>query len=59
MVNVIGNVTHVQILNEADRISHNANILRKIILPPVIGKIVGQTGLFSLGMATDLGREHL
>ena len=51
--------TRVQILDEAVCISHSANILEKgmnpTILPPSMGNIVGQTGLFSLGMATGLG----
>ena len=29
------------------------------ILPPAMGKIVGQTGLFNLGMATNLGEGKL
>ena len=46
-------VTQVQILEKTVCISHDTNTLRKgmnpIILPPVMGKIVGQTGFFSLG----------
>ena len=43
----------VQFLDEAVGISHSANTLGKgmnpYILPPAMGKIVGQTGLFNLG----------
>ena len=53
----------VQILDESVSISHSASILKKgmdpTILPPVKGKIVGQTKLFSLGMATGLGERKL
>ena len=55
--------TRVQILDETDCISHSTNILGKgmnpIILPPAIGKIVGQTGFFSFGEATSLGEGKL
>ena len=51
--------TRVQILDETDCISHCTNILGKgtnpIILPPAMGKIVGQTRFFSHGEATSLG----
>ena len=44
--------TRVQILDETDCISHSTNTLGKgmnpIILPPPMGKLVGQTGFFSL-----------
>ena len=33
--------------------------MNPIILPPAVGKIVGQTGFFSLGEATSLGEEKL
>ena len=56
-------VTWVQILDETDCISHSTNTLGKgmnpIILPPVMGKIVGQTRFFSLGEATSLGEGKL
>ena len=52
----------VQILDETDCISHSTNILGKamnpIILPPAMGKIVGQTRFFTLGEATSLGKEN-
>ena len=55
--------TRVQNLNETDCISHSTNTLGKgmnpIILPPAMGKIVGQTGFFSLGEATSLGEGKL
>ena len=55
--------TRVQILYEIDYISHCTNTLGKgmnpIILPPAMGKIVGQTRFFSLGEATSLGEEKL
>ena len=45
--------TRIQILDENDCISHGTKTLGKgmnpIILPPAMGKIVGQTGFFSLG----------
>ena len=45
-------------LNKAVCISHTANTLGKnmnpTILLPAMGKIVGQTELFNLGMATSL-----
>ena len=44
-------------------IKNSTNTLGKsmnpIILPPAMGKIVGQTGLFSLGEATSLGEGKL
>ena len=53
--------TQVQILDEADGISHCTSTLGKgmnsIILPPAM--IVGQTGFFSLGEATSLGEGKL
>ena len=46
----------VEILDEAFCISHNGSTLGKginpTVLPPAMGKIVGQAMLFSLGMAT-------
>ena len=46
--------TWVQTLNEAVCISHSTNTLWKIMnptfLPPAMGKIVGQTGILSLGL---------
>ena len=55
--------TRVQILDETDCISHSTNTLGKgmnpIILPPAMGKIVGQTGFFSLGEVTCLGEGKL
>ena len=55
--------TRVQILNESVCISHSSNTLGKVmkpaILPPAMGKMVTQTGLFSLGMATSLGEGKL
>ena len=33
--------------------------MNPIILPPAIGKIVGQTGFISLGEATSLGEGKL
>ena len=51
-------VTQVQILNKVIYILHCANTLGEVmnptILPPAMGKIVGQIGLFSLSMATSL-----
>ena len=53
----------VQILYKAVCISNCANILGKdmnpIILSLAMCKIVGQTELFSLGMATGLGERKL
>ena len=50
--------TRVQILDETDRISYSTNTLGKgmnpVILPPAMGKIVRQTGFFSLDEATSL-----
>ena len=55
--------TRVQILDETDCISHSTNTLGKgmnpIILPPAMGKIVGQTMFFSRGEATSLGEGKL
>ena len=52
-----------KILDETDCISHSTNTLGKgmnpIILPPAMGKIVGQTGFFSLDKATSLGEGKL
>ena len=51
-------VKQVQILDEAISISLHTNALGKgmnpNILPPAKSKIVMQTGLFNLGMATGL-----
>ena len=48
---------------KTDCISRSTNTLGKgmnsIILPPAMGKIVGQTGSFSLGEATSLGEGKL
>ena len=56
-------MTRVQILDETDCISHSTNTLGKgmnlIILPPGMGKIVGQTRFFSFGEATSLGEGKL
>ena len=50
-------------LNKADYISHSTNTLGKgmnpIILPPAMGKIIGQTRFFSLGEATSLREGKL
>ena len=55
--------TRVQILDETDCISHSTNTLGKgmnpFILPPAMGKIVGQTWFFSLGEVTSLGEGKL
>ena len=51
-------MTRVLILDEVVYISHSVTTLRKLmnpnILSPVMGTIVGQTGQFNLGMATDI-----
>ena len=56
-------VTRAQILDDTDCISHDTNPLGKginpIILPPAMGKIVGQTKFYSLREATCLGEEKL
>ena len=53
----------VQIPDETDCISHSTYTLGKgmnpFTLPPAMGKIVGQTGFFSLGEATSLGEGKL
>ena len=53
----------VQILDETDCISDSTNTLGKgmnpIILPPAMGKIVGQTSFFSHGEATSLEEGKL
>ena len=53
----------VQILDDTDCVSHSTNTLGKgmnpIILPPTMGKIVGQTRFFSLGETTSLGEGIL
>ena len=55
--------TQVKILDKTGCISHSTNTLGKgmnpIILPPALGKIVGQTRFFSLGEATSLGEGKL
>ena len=55
--------TQVQILDETDCISHSTNTLgegmHQIILPPAMGKIVGQARFFSLGEASSLGEGKL
>ena len=48
--------TRAQILDEAVWISNSINTLEKGI-NPTMSKIVGQTGLFSLSMATNLGER--
>ena len=59
----MNSATRVQILEGTDCISHSTNTLEKgmnpIILSPAMGKLVGQTRLFSLGEATSLGEEKL
>ena len=54
---------YIYILDETDCISHCTNTLGKgmnpIILPPAMGKIVGQTRFFSLGEATSLEKGKL
>ena len=54
--------TQVQILDDTDCISHSTNTLgngmNPIILPPAMGKIVGQTVFFSPGEATNLGEGN-
>ena len=56
-------VIWVQILVEPDCISHSTSTITEgmnpIILPLAKDKIVGQTGVFSLGYATRLGEEKL
>ena len=56
-------VTQVQILDETDCISHCTNTLGKgmnpTILPPAMGKVIGQTRFFSLGEATSQGEGKL
>ena len=65
MVTIIGNELGDMSSNpeETDGISHSTNTLGKgmnpIILPPAMGKIVGQTRFFSLGEATSLGEGKL
>ena len=58
MVIVVGN-GHGDTSSNPDCISHCTNSLGKgmnpIILPPAMGKIVGQTRFFSFGEATSLG----
>ena len=53
----------VQILDETNCVSHSTNTLGKgmnpTILPPAMGKIVGQTRFFSLGETTSLGEGKL
>ena len=55
--------TQVQILNEAVCFLSCANTLRKgmnpTIFPSAMDKIVGQTGLFKLGVAASLGEGKL
>ena len=54
---------HGDTSSKPDCISHSTNTLGKcmnpIILPPAMGKIVGQTKFFSLGEATGLGEGKL
>ena len=60
---VVGNGHSDTSSNPGEDISLSTNTLGKgmnpIILPPAMGKIVGQTGLFSLGKATSLGEGKL
>ena len=59
----MGMATRVQILDKAIGISHSINTLEKGMNPTILsssmGKIVKQTGLFSLGMRTSLGEGKL
>ena len=61
MVIVVGNGHDDTSSNQS--ISHSTNTLGKgmnpIILPPAMGKIVGQTRFFNLGEATSLGEGKL
>ena len=54
--------TWVQILEKASCISNSTNTLAKrknpTILPPDIGKIVGQTRLLNVGMGTGQREEN-
>ncbi len=51
--------TRVQILNEADCISHSTNTLEKGMNPIILpSAIVGHTGFLSLGEATSLGEGN-
>ena len=60
MVIVVDTATLVQILDETDCISHTLGKgMNPIILPPAMGKIVGQTMFFSVGEATSLGEGKL
>ena len=60
---VMETVTQIQILNKAVYISHCVNTFGKgknqNILPPDISKIVGQTVLFNLSMATTVEKGKL
>ena len=52
--------TQVQILDKTVCISNNANTLAKDMNPIILLQaIVGQIGLFNLGMATGLGERKL
>ena len=51
-------MTQAQILDKTVCISNNADNLEKGMSPPAMSKIVGQTGLFSLGVATNLKNEN-
>ena len=51
--------TRVQILDETDCANTLGKGMNLIILPPAIGKIVGQTVFFSLGKATSLEEGKL
>ena len=63
MVIIVGNGHADSIPGETGFISHSTNTLGKgmypIILPPAMGKIVGQTKFFSLGEATSLEEGKL
>ena len=56
-------VTRVQIQDMTDCILHSTNTFGKgknsKILPPAMGKVVGQTEFFSFGEATSLGEGKL
>ena len=56
-------VTQVQILDKAVCISYSTDTLGKgmntTVLPIAMGKIVGQTDLFNLGMVTGLGEGKI
>ena len=64
MVRVVGNgPVDLSSIPERSHSSHSPKILQKgmnpTILPPAMGKLVGQTGHFNLGQATSLGEGKL